>query len=184
MLVNVETQRLELNKPVDEHFIRKNSTANGARVSGEYVRQMLNHIFGPDNWSHMVLSGPDLVRLNAGGAYVKTVVRLTVRFANGQQAVHEDVGVTVLSAGRRQDLDSIAPERFEEALKSAVTDGLKACAGHLGNCFRLVGDVIHERSPRGAYPDGQASSRYPQVETDGLIVEDRSLSQAQVAAKS
>jgi recombination DNA repair RAD52 pathway protein len=178
MLENIETQRLELNKPLDERFIRKNSNTNGARVSGEYVRQMLNHIFGPDNWSHMVLSGPELVRLNAGGAYVKTVVRLTVRFANGQQAVHEDVGVTVLNAGRRQDLDNIDPERFEKALKSAVTDGLKACAGHLGNCFRLVGDVILERPPREAYHEGQASSRYPQIETDGVIVEDRSLSPA------
>lgn len=184
MLENVETQRLELNKPVDERFIRKNSNANGARISGDYVRQMLNQIFGPDNWSHMVLSGPDLVRLNAGGAYVKTIVRLTVRFANGQQAVHEDVGVTVLSADSRQNLDSIDPERFEEALKSAVTDGLKACAGHLGNCFRMVGDVLPERPPREAYPDGQVSGRYPQVETDRVIVEDRSLSPAQAAAKS
>ena len=184
MLENVETQRLELGKPVDERFIRRNSNVKGPYTTGDYVRLMLNQIFGPDNWSHVVLSGPELVRLNAGGAYVKTVVRLTVRFANGQQAVHEDVGVTVLSAGRSDNLDNIAPQRYETALKAAVTDGLKACAEHLGACFRPMGDADLERSLRGARSAANASHRHPPVEVVGVSADERPLHPARVPAKT
>jgi Rad52/22 family double-strand break repair protein len=184
VLENVELQRSELCKPVDERFVRRNASVKGAYTTGDYVRLMLNQIFGPDNWSHTVLSGPELVRLNAGGAYIKTLVRLTVRFANGQQVVHEDVGVTVLTAGRSVALDEVAPERFETALKAAVTDGLKACAEHLGACFRPMGDADLERSLRGARPDSQAARRHPPVEVIGMVAEERSLPPARAATKS
>ena len=152
MLENVELQRSELSKPVDERFVRRTAGDKGAYTTGDYVRLMLNQVFGPDNWSHTVLSGPELVRLTAGGAYVKTLVRLTVRFANGQQVVHEDVGVTVLDPGRSLPLDEVAPEHFEVALKAAVTDGLKACAAHLGPCFRPLGDPAFEPPLPAARP--------------------------------
>jgi Rad52/22 family double-strand break repair protein len=184
VLENVELQRSELGKPVDERFVRRNASVKGAYTTGDYVRLMLNQIFGPDNWSHTVLSGPELVRLNAGGAYVKTLVRLTVRFANGQQVVHEDVGVTVLSAGRSVELDEIAPERFETALKAAVADGLKACAEHLGACFRPMGDSDLERSLRGARSDSQVTRRHPPVDIVGLSTEERPLHPARAATKS
>jgi hypothetical protein len=183
MFEDIETQRLELGKPVDERFIRRNSNVKGPYTTGDYVRLMLNQIFGPDNWSHVVLSGPELVRLNAGGAYVKTVVRLTVRFANGQQAVHEDVGVTVLSAGRRDNLDDIAPERYETALKAAVTDGLKACAEHLGACFRPMGDADLERSLRGEH-HAPAARRHTPVEVVGVSADERPMHPSRVPAKT
>lgn len=171
MLENVELQRSELSKPVDERFIRRNASVKGAYTTGDYVRLMLNQIFGPDNWSHTVLSGPELVRLNAGGAYIKTLVRLTVRFANGQHVVHEDVGVTVLTAGRNVELDQVAPERYETALKAAVTDGLKACSEHLGACFRPMGDADLERSLRGSRSESQAARRHTPVEVINLVAE-------------
>jgi hypothetical protein len=183
VLENVELQRSELSKPVDERFVRRNASVKGAYTTGDYVRLMLNQIFGPDNWSHTVLSGPELVRLNAGGAYVKTLVRLTVRFANGQQVVHEDVGITVLNAGRSLELDEIAPERFETALKAAVTDGLKACAEHLGACFRPMGDADLERSLRGVRSDSQTARRRLPVEVVALPAEERQLHPARTATE-
>ena len=173
MLENVELQRSELGQPVDERFVRRAASVKGAYTTGDYVRLMLNRIFGPDNWSHTVLSGPELVRLNAGGAYVRTLVRLTVRFANGQQVVHEDVGITVLNAGRNLELDKIAPERYETALKAAVTDGLKACAEHLGACFRPMGDADLERSLRGTRLDRPAARNHRPVEVVPIPAEER-----------
>jgi hypothetical protein len=173
VLENVELQRSELSEPVDERFVRRAASVKGAYTTGDYVRLMLNRIFGPDNWSHTVLSGPDLVRLNAGGAYIRTLVRLTVRFANGQQVVHEDVGITVLNAGRNLELDKIAPERYETALKAAVTDGLKACAEHLGACFRPMGDADLERSLRGTRLDRPAARNHRQVEVVPIPAEER-----------
>ena len=173
MLENVELQRTELSNPVDERFVRRTTSVKGAYTTGDYVRLMLNRIFGPDNWSHTVLSGPELVRLNAGRAYVRTLVRLTVRFANGQQVVHEDVGITVLNAGRDVELDEVVPERYETALKAAVTDGLKACTEHLGACFRPMGDVDLERSLRGARLDKQTVRRHQPVEVVGISAEER-----------
>lgn len=173
MLENVEQQRSELGQPVDERYVRRAASVKGAYTTGDYVRLMLNQIFGPDNWSHTVLTGPELVRLNAGGAYVRTLVRLTVRFANGQQVVHEDVGITVLNAGRNVELENVAPERYETALKAAVTDGLKACAEHLGACFRPMGDIDLERSLRGARLDKQTARRHQPVEVVGISAEER-----------
>ena len=174
MLENVELQRSELSKPVDERYVRRAASVKGAYTTGDYVRLMLNKIFGPDNWSHTVLSGPEFVRLNAGGAYVRTLVRLTVRFANGQQVVHEDVGITVLNAGRNVELDKVAPERYETALKAAVTDGLKACSEHLGACFRPMGDADLERSLRGARIDKQTTRNHRPVEVVAMSAEERS----------
>lgn len=173
MLENVELQRTELGKPVDERYVRRAASVKGAYTTGDYVRLMLNQIFGPDNWSHTVLSGPEFVRLNAGGAYVRTLVRLTVRFANGQQVVHEDVGITVLSAGRNVELDNVAPERYETALKAAVTDGLKACAEHLGACFRPMGDADLERSLRGTRLEKPAAHHHRPVEVVAMSAEER-----------
>jgi recombination DNA repair RAD52 pathway protein len=183
VLENVELQRSELSKPVDERFVRRAASVKGAYTTGDYVRLMLNQIFGPDNWSHTVLSGPDMVRLNAGGAYVKTLVRLTVRFANGQQVVHEDVGITVLNAGRSVELDAVAPERYETALKAAVTDGLKACAEHLGACFRPMGDADLERSLRGARSNSPAAHRHSPVEVVGMAAEERPMHPSAAAVK-
>jgi Rad52/22 family double-strand break repair protein len=179
VLENVELQRSELSKPVDECFVHRNAGAKGAYTTGDYVRLMLNQIFGPDNWSHTVLSGPELVRLNAGGAYVKTLVRLTVRFANGQQVVHEDVGITVLNPGRSLALDEVAPERFETALKAAVTDGLKACAEHLGACFRPLSDA--DPALRATRSDSSTAHCLPPLEVVGIALEERQLHPVSVA---
>ena len=68
------------------------------------------------------------------------MIRLTVQFANGQLVTHDDVGVSPFQATRGAALESTALERYETVLKSAVTDGVKACVECLGVCFRPLSD--------------------------------------------
>lgn len=140
MLDTVEAQRRALDAPVDPRHIRKSQNVKGPFTTGDYVRWKMNQIFGSDNWSHTIVKGPDLVTLNDQNAFVQVVIRLTVQFANGQQVTHDDVGVSPLQATRGAALESTAPERYETVLKSAVTDGVKACVEYLGVCFRPLSD--------------------------------------------
>lgn len=159
MLETVELQRQALNTPVDPRFVRKNPNVKGNYTTGDYVRWRLNQIFGPDNWSHSLIQGPDLVTLNDQHAYVQVVVRMSVQFANGQQVVHEDVGVWPMQATRGADLESTAPERYETVIKSAVTDGVKACAEHLGLCFRPMADEALDAQIRQMHGNRAAAAQ-------------------------
>lgn len=140
MLETVEAQRQALDTLVDPRHIHKSQNVKGPYTTGDYVRWKMNQIFGPDNWSHTIIRGPDLVALNDQNAYIQVVIRLTVQFANGQQVTHEDVGVSPLQAARGAALESTAPERYETAFKAAVTDGIKASVEYLGVCFRPLSD--------------------------------------------
>lgn len=137
---SIEVQRNALNTPVDPRFIHKSPGVKGPYTTGDYVRWKLNQIFGPDNWNHTIVEGPEKITLNEQNAYIQVLIRLTVQFANGQQVIHDDVGVVTLSAKQGAGLGDTAPERYETALKSAITDGLKACAEYLGVCFRPLSD--------------------------------------------
>jgi hypothetical protein len=148
MLETIELQRQALNTPVDHRFINQTQHVKGPYTTGDYVRWKLNQIFGPDNWSHMLLNGPDLIPVNDRNAYVQVTVSLEVNFANGHQVIHHDVGVWPLQATRGSDLDGTVPERYETVLKAAITDGIKACSEYLGTCFRPLGDEILDRHIR------------------------------------
>jgi hypothetical protein len=160
MLTTVENQRLTLDSPVDQRFIYQNQHVKGLYTTGDYVRWKLNQIFGPDNWCHLLIKGPDCIPINDRYAYIQVTVRLEVRFANGQQVTHDDVGVWPFQATRGVDLDGTMPERYETVLKAAITDGVKACSEYLGICFRPLGDESlnrhirkRMRSPLGKMPD-------------------------------
>jgi hypothetical protein len=70
MLDTVQEQRTALDSPVEPRFICQNSHIKGPFTTGDYVRWKMNQIFGPDNWSHTILQGPDLVKVNDLNAYV------------------------------------------------------------------------------------------------------------------
>lgn len=149
--MNYQEQIEALGKMVENRFVKTKPEVKGPFTSGDYVRYQLNKIFGPDKWSSLILKGPDLVTLNDNNAYVQTVVRLSVEFANGSIVTHDDVGVWPLVATKKQNgngsvgLGNTAPERYETVLKSVVTDGLKACTEHLGLCFRPLADKDLEK---------------------------------------
>jgi hypothetical protein len=139
-----EWQEWMLGRLVEQTFVRKTQGVKGPYTTGDFVIWMLNTIFGPANWSHKIVSGPELTRYNDQLAYSQVTVRLEVRFANGGEVIHEDIGIWPMTATRAREggtLDETAPERFEQVVKSAITDGLKACTDYLGNCFRPIADA-------------------------------------------
>lgn len=139
-----EWQERMLARMVEPAFVRKTQGVKGAYTTGDFVTFLLNDIFGPSNWSHRILKGPELIQYGEQMAYSQVTVQLLVRFANGQEAIHEDIGIWPFTATAARDggtLEQTKPERFEQVVKSAITDGLKACTDHLGNCFRPIADL-------------------------------------------
>lgn len=161
MLETIAEQRAALNTPVDPRFICKKSHVKGPFTTGDYIRWKLNQIFGPDNWSHIILEGPELVKINDLSAYVRVTVRLTVQFANDRTVIHDDIGVSILQATRGSNLDGTSPERYETVVKAAITDGVKACAEYLGICFRPIGDESLDTYVRGQKPTAILHRRDP-----------------------
>lgn len=102
-------QRAALESPVEARFISQNPHVRGPFTTGDYVRWKTNQIFGPENWSHTILNGPELVKVNELSAYVQTTIRLVVRFASGEPVTHDDVGVAVLQATRAQTWTAQCP---------------------------------------------------------------------------
>lgn len=149
MLETIAEQRAALNTPVEPRFICKKPHIKGPFTTGDYIRWKMNQIFGPDNWSHTILQGPELVKINDLSAYVQVTVRLTVQFANDLTAIHDDLGVSILQATRGSNLDGTSPERYETVFKAAITDAVKACAEYLGICFRPLGDESLDNHVRG-----------------------------------
>ena len=156
----IEEQRDLLARPVHPKFVKTDTNVRGKFTTGDYVKVMLNTIFGPDNWSHTILSGPEIIRLNESYAYAQVTVRLTVQFANGQQVTHDDIGVWPLSASKESTLDDTRPERFETVTKAAITDAVKGCSEYLGVCFRPLSDQDLEtylRARQGAIDERTTS---------------------------
>lgn len=140
MLQTVEEQREALASPIDSRFVKKDANVKGPYSTGDYVVWKLNEIFGPDNWKHTVQQGPELITNNDQNAYAQVTIRLTVQFANGEQVIHDDVGIWPFKATRGQTLEGTAPERYETVIKASITDGIKACVEYLGICFRPMAD--------------------------------------------
>jgi hypothetical protein len=166
MLKTVELQREALGTPLEKCFIHESPNVKGPYTSGDYIRWKLNAVFGPDNWSHSIIMGPQLINLNEKSAYVQATVRLSVTFADGKTSIHDDVGVWPFQATSGKDLPDTAPERYETVLKATITDGLKACTEYLGICFRPLADKaveteIRKRSNGGIKPDAPAPPAPP-----------------------
>lgn len=168
MFQDIEAQRAALAQLPEKRFIRTDPNVKGPYTSGDYVRWKLNQIFGPDNWCHTIINGPEIVHLNESQAYVQAVVRLDVQFANRNQVTHEDVGVWPLAATNAKQggtLDDTDPARYETVLKACVTDAIKACAESLGVCFRPLADktleatlVAREVAAAGAATNGKSAT--------------------------
>lgn len=124
-----------------EHIHKGSTASHGAPyASSDYVTWMLGQIFTPAGWSMTILDGPRLVMVNDRQAFYETTIRLDVTFADGERAHRDDVGVWPLVASKDETLAETSPERYETARKSAVSDGLKACAERLGLAFRPLVD--------------------------------------------
>jgi hypothetical protein len=164
MLETTAEQRAALAAPVEARFICQNPHVKGPFTTGDYVRWKMNQIFGPENWSHTILHGPEMVKVSELSAYVQTTVRVVVRFASGETITHDDIGVAVLQATRGCDLDGTMPERYETVLKAAVTDAVKACAEYLGVCFRPLGDGTLDGYLRG--PERPSRPRRRELASD------------------
>jgi len=152
-IMTYEEQLEALATLIEDIHVRRSPRVKGPYASSDYVTWKLNQIFTPACWSFTILSGPELVRLNDTAAYVQVTGRLTVTFANSATVTRDETGAWPLVATKNGGtLDNTAPERYETALKAAVSDTLKACAERLGVCFRpLIDQEFHEYLRREQY---------------------------------
>lgn len=176
-------QEWVLNRLVEKAFIRKKREVKGPYTTADFVMWLLNRVFGPSNWSFRVLEGPELVFYSETMGYSRANVQLTVRFANGTEVIHEEVGVWPMRASKVREggtFETTTPEVYEQVLKSAVTDGLKACTDHLGNCFRPIADqelenFLRQRQAKGSLKDKgkSAAGEPPKKSNNDLFGEEK-----------
>jgi len=167
MPMNHQEQLDALASLVDDWAIKKDKRVKGEFTSVDFVTFKLNQIFTPGGWSFSILDGPTMVTINETRAYTLLTGRLEVRFADGQEAHQDDVGIWPLVAtGAREGkpLTDTAPERYETVLKAARTDCLKNAARNLGTCFAPLTDLaLREAKKRAAYqncdPDRDEGTR-------------------------
>ena len=137
-----EEQLEQLATLVEQIHVRTNPHVKGTYTTSDYVTWRLNQIFTPAGWTSRILDGPTVEAIGDGTAYVRSTLRLSVTFANGQMAERDEIGVWPLTAkgGSGGDLHNTPPENYETVLKAAVSDALKACAERLGTTFRVLTD--------------------------------------------
>lgn len=155
--LTLDEQFEELAALVDQAFVKTSKFVKGPFTSSDYVTWKLNHIFTPAGWSFTILDGPAVINLSPQSAYVRTVGRLSVRFADGTEVHKDEAGIAPMygtkeSGGGRLDLDNTAPEVHETASKASISDCLKACAERLGQCFRPLIDQELEYHIRAVLP--------------------------------
>lgn len=143
-MLTYEEQIEALAALVEDWAVKKDKAVKGAFTSGDFVTYRLSQIFTPANWQFTILDGPKFVGLSETNAYFQLVGRLAVRFANGEEAHQDDVGIWPLKATNAKNggvLRDTAPERYETAAKAARTDCLKNAARNLGVCFAPQTDL-------------------------------------------
>lgn len=176
-----EWQEGTLGRLVAKTFIREKREVKGPYTTADFVMWALNEIFGPSNWSFTILEGPELVMYSDTLGYSKATVRLKARFVNGDEVEHDEVGVWPLRASKINQggtFETTPPEVYEQVLKSAVTDGLKACTDHIGKCFRPIADnelegfLIRRQAKADLKANGQsAEGEDPKKSADDLYGE-------------
>jgi DNA recombination protein Rad52 len=140
-------------------------------VSGFYVVDMLNQIFGHDGWAHEIRNLKEVVALreittNSGVRFVvaytcECILRVRHEKPNEHDTTHEDVGYG-------DGMDKDAGKAVESAVKEAATDALKRAARHYG---RRLGLSLYadKKRPAAAHqqpPPRQEPQRTSWVEND------------------
>lgn len=135
-----DNQLQALRTKLDPAHVKK--VQNQSYVSGLYVVDKLNEVFGADGWSDTVVHRAEQfgtrVRQTKDGPREWTwcscvaTVRLEVRWADGSTSVHDGVGAG--DGGNYQD--DLAQVR-DLAWKEAETDAVKRAARKLGYVFGL-----------------------------------------------
>ena len=123
--------------------VHRNQNVKAPFTSGDYVEWQLRRIFGPNKFSVEFLRPPELITVSGSEAYTQATVRLHLEFADGSKTYQDGTGIWPLKATRASEggtLENTAAERYETALKAAITDGVKAAAERVGNCFRVLSD--------------------------------------------
>ncbi len=143
-------------------------------VPHEYVVQALDTIFGPTQWSFEI--GEVLIKeLPNGELLAYAPGTLTVIFADGRLATRFDVGLAPIRRKKgAADLVATPSENYETALKAAVTDALKGCAGDLGCCFRPMLSEDMEAAVGKGFFDNEFKRLRP-VASDALEMGKRAL---------
>src|SRR3990167_7581722 len=162
---------------IEPRFVKQDKNVKGDFTSGDYVEFKLREIFGPDNISIEIKSGPELVNISDKESYTRVVIRLWVTFANGRLAYQDSIGVWPLKATHASEggtLEETAAERYETALKAAMTDAIKGAAERFGNCFRPTSDktvtaFISERDYKRKHPQALTSKGQAEIK-DALYV--------------
>lgn len=136
-----------LNSPVPREQVKEISFGNGKAkkyVSGNYVKDMLNKVFGHGAWTYTYKLST-ITRLHPA-TDVKEVqgyqadVVLTV-WDDGNSIVREEIGTCAFNA---KAYDYIG--ETDKSRKGAITDGLKRCAVGFGSCFGLhIADMEEEK---------------------------------------
>ena len=107
-------------------------------VTGRYVKQMLNELFGPLGWSYEVLESH---RVDAESTQVaRWYVHLQLSVTVGERTVRRDgiaIGHGLLEGRNGPVTPGRANEVLDFAAAEAVTDALKRAAVSLGQVFGL-----------------------------------------------
>lgn len=120
------TVQQALATPVPDEFVSQRSGLS--YITGRYVKQRLNELFGPLGWSYTV----EDVRLDPENVAAFVHVRLTVTvFGEEKVTVTKDGLAYGFAAGRK------GPEAYDFAIAEGVTDALKRAAVALGQNLGL-----------------------------------------------
>lgn len=139
-----------LASPTPDKFIKQREGRGGRTfdyVEGHYVVAVLNAVFG-FNWDDTVVEKI----VNESAKQIAMLVRLTVRFANGQAVTKEGWGGSDIKY-TKGDIPKIID--LADDLKSAHTDALKKAASYLG----VAWDVYSGQTGLVASSSGDTSGK-------------------------
>jgi recombination DNA repair RAD52 pathway protein len=155
----------QLRQDVPAEFVSERSGLS--YVTGRYVKQRLNELFGPDGWDFTIVQCvPDRENMSC---FVHG--QLTVRF--GAETCKKDAVAVGFASGRSNN------EAFDFACAEAVTDALKRAAVGLGQTLGLslypltAGGAKKKAAPKKSKPAKKAAPKKPshssadQATTDG-----------------
>lgn len=117
-----DAQRAQLSSPLPRNVVKRLPGKDADYVSGHYVIERLNIVFGFDGWQD-TYSAPIIREGKRPMVYVPCEL-------TAAGVTRGDVGVGVAA--------NDSPDSFETAIKAAYTDGLKRCARKLGDSFGLA----------------------------------------------
>lgn len=120
--------RTKLREKIPKEHIEKRTGPGNIAVSyvtGEYVIRMANEIFGEDGW-RTDIGEPHVEHTREGTSY-ETLARVKVR-VTALGVYREDFGFDTKKSGSKSANE-------ENAIKAAVTDGIKRCMRQFGDAL-------------------------------------------------